>query len=113
MRRGCCSIGWVAAALWTISLAGSPAVQCAEKPKPDGAALYSKHCAGCHGSHGEGLYGPQLAGVVNEKYPEPDAMVALIQSGTPQGMPPFGRKLSEEEIRAIVEFVRSTMRGVQ
>jgi mono/diheme cytochrome c family protein len=104
----------------------------AEAAPPDGAALYSSNCASCHGAAGEGAGGfPALAGdSVELTFPE--AMLedhvtwvkegsASKARGTPygdparpggqrtvqfQGMPPFAGQLSDEEIRAIVQYER-------
>lgn len=65
----------------------------------DAAALYSANCGSCHGAGGEGGIGPDLRGLTD---------AALIESQVSTGagsMPPFGNKLSEDEISAIATFV--------
>ena len=88
------------------------------KPKPsrqttaagvDGRAVFADNCATCHGKRGEGLFGPQLAGVVTTKYPNPQDQIAVVTNGR-SGMPAFGSQLSAEEIRAVVEFTRTALR---
>ncbi len=76
--------------------------------QPDGAALYADNCSGCHQPTGKGIPGafPSLAGdpfVVGK--PEPVAATVLNGRG---GMPTFGKDLADEEIAAILSFVRSS-----
>lgn len=74
---------------------------------PDGERIYATNCASCHGDRAEGLFRfPRLAGVVSEKYPNPDDQAAVVRSGRGE-MPAFADKLSPEEIRAVVEFTRA------
>lgn len=83
-----------------------------------GARLYEEHCAVCHGARGEGLPGeiPALAGARAVTMPEPANVVRAVLWGgflpatagnpRPFGMPPFGHQLSEEEIAAVVTYLR-------
>ncbi|MBM3657929.1 MAG: cytochrome c [Actinobacteria bacterium] len=75
---------------------------------PDGAALYSARCAGCHGSDGGGGSGPRLAGRVVEEFPDAADEVAVVTKGR-GGMPGFGSSLAEAEILAIVEYTRTEL----
>jgi mono/diheme cytochrome c family protein len=43
----------------------------------DGAALYKKKCAGCHGTQGEGKMGPKLAGTSMSE----DDIVKVLTTG--------------------------------
>jgi cbb3-type cytochrome c oxidase subunit III len=94
----------------------------AAPPKPakaDGAALFSANCVACHQAAGTGVPGvfPPLAGSewVNGK---PDAVIQILLHGidgdiTVKGgnyhgqMPNFGGKFSDEEIAAVLSYVRS------
>ncbi|MBM3672370.1 MAG: cytochrome c [Actinobacteria bacterium] len=70
------------------------------------AAVYDANCASCHGGDGGGGLGPQLAGVVEEKYPDIEDQIAFVEEG--QGaMPGFSGSLSDDEIRQVVEYTRS------
>ncbi|HSB79238.1 MAG TPA: c-type cytochrome [Candidatus Methylomirabilis sp.] len=88
---------------------------------PDGRALFAAHCAECHGDTGKGD-GPgakivrtpmtdftNAAAMANRD----DHFLAEIikkggsQFGRSNAMPAWGMKLSDEEIRALVVFIRS------
>ena len=43
----------------------------------DGAALYKKKCAGCHGAQGEGKMGPKIAGTSMSE----DDIVKVLTAG--------------------------------
>ncbi|HEY1077398.1 MAG TPA: cytochrome c [Fontimonas sp.] len=84
-----------------------------------GAPLYREHCASCHGDRGEGQgerY-PALAGnrVALADSPR-NAILAVVNGGfgpstagnpQPFGMPPFGHRLSDREIAAVLSHVRN------
>lgn len=91
---------------------------------PDGRALFAAHCAECHGDNGKGD-GPgakivrtpmtdftNAAAMANRD----DHFLAEIikkggsQFGRSNAMPAWGMKLSDEEIRALVVFIRSRVR---
>jgi mono/diheme cytochrome c family protein len=73
----------------------------------DGAAVFEGRCASCHGAEGGGQSGPRLSdGRVVERFPDIEDQIELVTDGK-SGMPSFEDRLSEEEIRAVVEFTRS------
>jgi mono/diheme cytochrome c family protein len=84
-----------------------------------GKTVYERRCASCHGAQGEGQppHYPPLAGnqsiqmssavnairmVLNGGYPP-----ATENNPMPYGMPPFAHTLSDDEIAAVVSFVRT------
>jgi len=73
-----------------------------------GAEVYAQNCASCHGSEGEGGIGPQLAGVVAERYPDINIHVLVVEQGR-RAMPSFGSKLSADQILAVVTFQRDEL----
>ena len=97
------------AALSVPSLRSAPSAGGASAPPPE---AYSRNCARCHGPHGEGrsIY-PQLVGVSARPRRTTDDIVAIINNpasyGLDRRMPSFAGKLSEEEKRAIAEWVAS------
>jgi mono/diheme cytochrome c family protein len=71
----------------------------------DGAMVFQNSgCGGCHGANGEGGIGPALAG--NANLADAHAVVDQILHGG-GGMPPFAQ-LTDEEIAAVAEFIRSS-----
>jgi mono/diheme cytochrome c family protein len=87
----------------------------------DGAALYARHCAACHGDggRGDGWNVPNL-GVVPAVHADPEAMGArpddTLYDGIAAGgfvldrsplMPAFGELLTPEQIRALVAHIRT------
>jgi mono/diheme cytochrome c family protein len=76
----------------------------------DGAALYRAICAGCHMPEGQGATGagayPALAGnarLASAAYP-----VITILRGR-KGMPPFRFMLSDEQVAAVTNYVRTNL----
>ena len=84
-----------------------------------GAKLYEKHCADCHGAHGKGkapAY-PSLAGKVTLTSASPVNPIRIVLNGgfppstagnpRPYGMPPFGYMMTNEEVAAVVSYIRT------
>lgn len=83
----------------------SPAFTFVEK---SGEEIYANVCQGCHMPDGKGATGagtyPSLAGDTNLEqggYP-----VTIVVNGL-RGMPPVGRMMSDEQVAAVVNFVRT------
>lgn len=71
-----------------------------------GKNVYLTRCVGCHGVDGVGIVGPDIRpGKVLEKYASAEAMEALVRDGIGE-MPEFGSRLRDEEIVAVVGYVR-------
>ena len=74
---------------------------------PDGAAVFANRCASCHGSDGGGGLGPQLSGGrAAQRFPNIADQIGVIADGR-GGMPAFGNRLSEAEIKAVAEYTRT------
>jgi len=88
---------------------------------PDGRALYQAHCAVCHGPTGKGD-GPGMKVVRQPVQDFTDAaamasrddrfLAEIIKKGGSQfgrsnAMPAWGMKLSDDEISALVVYIRS------
>jgi mono/diheme cytochrome c family protein len=98
-----------------------PEVAALVKGEPDGAALYARNCARCHGIGGnaDGLTSPGLdpparkfgqekfmLGTTSTSIPSDDDLVYLMRHGIPgTAMPPF-EDLSDPERRAIAQHIR-------
>jgi mono/diheme cytochrome c family protein len=88
----------------------------------EGAALYATHCAACHGANlegdpnwmtpnADGSYNPPPHDATGHTWHHGDpTLVQLIAEGSPfreSKMPAFGEVLADEQILAILEFLRS------
>jgi mono/diheme cytochrome c family protein len=115
-------IGLKASNLWAgvaLAFALGPATTAAQEaaaaPEPDGAALYDSNCKSCHGPAG-GAPSPAMMGMMENLTSITDAaflhatpddsLVSVTQTGRGK-MKPFADRLSQEEILAIVKFLRS------
>ena len=74
----------------------------------DGAALYKKKCAGCHGQQGEGkpaMKAPPLKGTALSA----EKVVDHLTKGEPNSKAPHNKGISgltEEDAKAVAEFVK-------
>lgn len=94
---------WILALLLSVSGAAWGA--------PDGADLYSRHCAACHGIDGSGGVGVPLAlpaflDSVPDHYLE-----TTIRRGRPGRVMPAFTQLSDAQVDAIVDHLRSWSKG--
>ena len=83
-------------------------------PAPDRAAdsaTYRTKCATCHGPDGSGSAVGKTMNVPDLRSPEvqkvSDAQLAQLISEGKGGMPPFKSSLNEDQIHAMVSYVRS------
>ena len=75
----------------------------------EGEAIFAAQCAGCHGSAGEGSFGPKLGGgSAVEHFPDPADQVSVVTEGRGR-MPAFGASLTPEQIAAVVEYTRTQL----
>jgi len=73
----------------------------------DGALLFQTYCAACHGFQGEGRIGPALNAAGRVPRMDEATLREIIQQGRPgTAMPAWGGRLSEEEIEALIRFLR-------
>jgi mono/diheme cytochrome c family protein len=109
----------VAATLWNLGIAGAT-VASAEtasqaRDLARGKALYQRHCAGCHGPEGRGdgyrLLGPEPANLTSPstKSKSDEELLKTLHEGKPN-MPSWKLRLSEEESRDVLAYVRSLAR---
>ncbi|MGB5531547.1 MAG: c-type cytochrome [Acidimicrobiia bacterium] len=80
----------------TTTLPGTP-----PPPPPSGAAVYSSHCAACHGASGGDLVGRDLS---------TSRIASVTNSGT-TGMPGFSTRLTQAETDAVVTYVAGRTGG--
>lgn len=92
----------------------APEVPAAEGGEPDpvlveGRDIWSDSCARCHGADGGGGSGVKLSdGRAEELHPEVATMVEVVREGK-GAMPAFGGSLDEDEIEAVVRYVREVL----
>lgn len=84
-------------------------------PLPDGKALYQSNCAICHQANGEGIKGAFPSLVESPVVVDDDAAlhIKILLKGYDARtqysvMPPFGNRLSDAEIAAIINFERTS-----
>ena len=107
-----------------------PAASVSPQSLSRGAALYTQHCATCHGDNGQGLQEsdslqsqgkvqiPALAGNRAVSLSSSANLVRIILAGGyapstagnphPYGMPPFVHVLGDEEIAAVATYIRAS-----
>jgi mono/diheme cytochrome c family protein len=85
-----------------------------------GGALYEQHCVQCHGADGkgQGRDWPPLAGNISVTAPYPGNVIHMVLEGgfapatqgnpRPHGMPPFGQTLNDDDVAAVVSYVRNS-----
>lgn len=72
----------------------------------DSAALYKSKCAACHGVDGTKMAEHDLSSAKVQKKSAAD-LTAVIADGMPPKMPEFGDKLKPEEIKGLVDYIRT------
>ena len=84
-----------------------------------GKTVYDKQCASCHGAQGEGKppHYPPLAGNQSIEMESAVNPIRMVLNGgyppgtegnpMPYGMPPFARPLSDNEVAAVVTYIRT------
>jgi len=85
-----------------------------------GKPIYDRHCASCHGSEGAGKlpHYPLLAGNQSIQMSSAVNAIRMVLNGgfppgtkgnpMPYGMPPFAHVLSDDEIAAVVTYIRTS-----
>jgi mono/diheme cytochrome c family protein len=108
-RSGARGVGLVLA----IGVSMLPGALAGQPPAPPGAGpsgevLFATMCGWCHQSGGRAAgKGPKLAGTQQS-----DAdLINRIKNGKPGAMPAYGSIFTDEQIRAIVGYIRSLEDG--
>ena len=81
-----------------------------------GSATFQRYCALCHGEKGDGrgraaaTYRPPPANLVASPYPDAYKELIIRQGGGAIGrspyMPPWGKELSDAQIRDLLQYLR-------
>jgi mono/diheme cytochrome c family protein len=85
-------------------------------PEANGAQVYADHCARCHGAQGQGVNNnfPNLAGNESVWDGPPENIESMVLGGfqpwhsDQSGMPEFNQILSDDEIAAVANYVRTS-----
>ncbi|MEX8518271.1 MAG: cytochrome D1 domain-containing protein [Leptothrix sp. (in: b-proteobacteria)] len=75
------------------------------QPVPDATALFTQHCAACHGAQRTGLMGPALLPESLERLRRPEALKVITQGRVATQMPAFADKLKADEIGALAQWI--------
>ena len=71
---------------------------------PNISRLFATSCGWCHQAGGRAAgRGPKLAGTDKSD----EFIIHQIKQGKPPGMPAFGKSFNDEQIRAIVAYIRA------
>jgi mono/diheme cytochrome c family protein len=85
----------------------------------NGQTIFATFCTPCHGQGGVGGSGPSMVGGSEKvEFPNIDDHVAFVKAGSPKGpygthgkgtgsMPAWGGVLSDDQVKAVVEYERS------
>jgi cbb3-type cytochrome c oxidase subunit III len=83
----------------------------AAPPEADGAAIFKKNCTMCHGTDGKGFPALKTPNFTDPKWQsslKDKEMGQVIKNGKKgTAMMAFGDKLKDEEISAVVAYIRS------
>lgn len=98
----------VAAALLVVLL-----VACQDPPDEGatGAEIFGQVCAACHAADLSGGIGPSLGPDSNAVAQTDEYLVATIVHGRGSRMPSFSRTLTDDQIRAVVDYIREVQSG--
>jgi mono/diheme cytochrome c family protein len=75
----------------------------------DGAALYKKRCAGCHGAQGEGKPAMKAPSLKTTKM-DADQITAHLTKGEPTSKAPHNKAISgltADQAKAIADYVKT------
>ena len=85
-----------------------------------GSELYERHCADCHGAEGAGrppVYPPLAGNRSLTMRPAVNSIRMVLNGGfppgtagnpRPYGMPPFRPTLNDDEVAAVVSYIRNS-----
>lgn len=77
----------------------------------DSARVYRLYCLGCHGADGKRGQGEMV--LANGQTPDPAKIRSVVENGRGKQMPAWKKRLTPEEITAVVEYVRALEASAQ
>jgi mono/diheme cytochrome c family protein len=124
-RRGVPSIAMTSLGSWRTVLVSAVAVvglsgalaACSSSETPatptdpvlaEGQQVYTRNCARCHGTAGQGGVGPRLADRVTGDFPDIADQEQFIADGK-GSMPGFADRLTPEQIEAVARYTRESL----
>jgi aldose sugar dehydrogenase len=89
------------------------AVACTDRPDESatGAEIFGQICAACHAPDLSGGIGPPLGPGSHAAAQTDEYLLATISLGRGSRMPSFSRTLTDEQIRAVVDYIREVQAG--
>ncbi|WP_337291349.1 cytochrome c [Candidatus Methylomirabilis sp.] len=108
---------WLLAVLMLVIVGTSPAFGAESLGAPSVQSNYETNCVRCHGESGKGngmqakmlffmMKMPNLADSAYMQTRSDDALFQTIKAGGKSGMPSFGLKLTDPEIKGLVAYIR-------
>ena len=80
---------------------------------PETQTLYKTKCGGCHGQEGQGAPSAYAQRMNSHAFSSPEVLkmtdaelIAIMNNGKGKYMPAYKGKLSDDEIKALVAYVR-------
>jgi mono/diheme cytochrome c family protein len=70
-----------------------------------GKAVFEANCVMCHGATGTQI--PNVA-LFDKAFIEKRDVVNIVTNGTPKGMPPFKGRLTDEQIKAVATYLKTS-----
>jgi len=96
-------------ALGGCAVAETPAAPAGNPHLEQGQAVYASACRSCHGATGGGGGStPALNNGIVDRFPDKADQVAVVADGR-GGMPGYSDRLSDEEISAVVDYIREVL----
>ncbi|MDP1714371.1 MAG: cytochrome c [Anaerolineales bacterium] len=74
----------------------------------DGAELFEIACSTCHGVHGDGLFGKEIA---NSGLKDNKIRANILSGRLQSGMPSFDGKFTKTQLQALVDYVVALANG--
>jgi cytochrome c6 len=105
-------VRWMTAVLFVIFIFGIFGVTARGYAQDDAAALYKSKCQACHGADGKGdtpvgkkigvkdFHSPEVAKMSDEE------LFEITKKGK-EKMPPYDKKLTDDQIKALIKYIHS------
>jgi mono/diheme cytochrome c family protein len=101
----CCIL--LATSLLTFS--GQSRLGAQDRPAPHpstGAEIFKVRCLGCHSTGADTKIGPGLHGMMQDRRSSEEQVREIVKDGV-RTMPPFGGKLKEGDIDALIQYLKT------